>query len=244
MRKYFAFITIFIFLVSAALAEPEIHVYNTPGQYSGNYTDKNENILIILDCSYSMDEEINGIRKIDIARQVVNNVLRELPPNINLGLRVYGHKKSFLGIDDCKASELLVPITPNSQQRIYLALRGLDAVGWTPICYSLEQAVYGDFASIPGKKRIILVSDGMETCGGCPCEFAVDLMKKNVNVSIDVIGFDLASEPEAISQLKCVALATHGKFYTAKNAYEFTESLKNSLQVKTKVQGQILPGKQ
>lgn len=221
MKKTILLILTLFCLTQAAFSEPQ-------------------NVLIILDCSYSMDDEINGVKKIDIARQQINNVLKELPNDVNLGLRVYGHKTSFLGINDCKETELLVPVTSNTRNSISSCMKNLCAVGWTPITYSMEQAVANDFVGISGQKRIILVSDGMETCGGSPCEFAVDLMKREKDFTIDVIGFDIASEPEAISQLKCVALATHGKFYTANNSSEFTESLKNSLRIKTKVQGEIL----
>lgn len=152
-----------------------------------------ENVLLILDCSLSMEDEINGQRKIDIAKNVIKTVLSEIPPDANIGLRVYGHKKdtlkSILGIDKCEVSELLVPIGPNNRQIIFQELLKLKPVGWTPICYSLEQASTYDFTDLPGKKRIILVSDGMETCSGSPCELAVELVRKNADVSIDVIGF-------------------------------------------------------
>jgi Ca-activated chloride channel family protein len=108
----------------------------------------------------------------------------------------------------------------------------------TPITYSIDQAVSNDFSGIVGKKRIILLTDGMETCDGSPCEFAVDLMKRNMDVKIDVIGFDL-SEPAAVSQLKCTALATKGRFFTAGNDQELTQSLIKSLNVSEEVQGKV-----
>ena len=220
--------------------ETNFNIYNTPADYSPQDVDQRENVLVILDCSYSMDDKVRGNRKIDIARDVINDVLGQLPKNINMGFRVYGQADGGLfGLDGCKATELLVPIGNKTQNAISAQLKNLDAVGWTPICYSLDQAINNDFTRIRGRKRIILVSDGMDTCGGNPCDFAIDLMKRRTDVTIDVIGFDISSEPEAISQLKCTALATHGKFYTANNAAEFTKSLKNSLNVQKEVEGKI-----
>lgn len=239
MKKIICLLSVLIMFSSPVVCEPEFNIYNTPQQYNPQKVKKSENVLIILDCSYSMEDDINGMRKIDIARGVINEVLKHVSGDVNVGLRVYGHTKSLFGLSDCKATELLVPIAPNTQNAVFACMKKLNPVGWTPICYSLEQAIQKDFTQPFGKKRIILVSDGMETCGGSPCDFAVNLMKTRKDISIDVIGFDLASEPEAISQLKCVALATHGKFYTADNSYEFTESLKNSLRVKKEVQGEI-----
>jgi len=220
------------------------NVYDTTQQYKVPISAQRENILIILDCSLSMEDEINGVKKIDIAKDVINKVLAQIPGNVYVGLRVYGHKrnlfKSILGLDDCQASELLVPINTNNRYNISRALTGLHPVGMTPICYSIDQSINNDFVGLPGKKRIILVSDGMETCNGNPCDFAVNMVKRKINVSIDVIGFDLSSDPSAISSLRCAALVTRGKFYTADNSKQFLKSLQQSFSVSREVEGRIL----
>jgi len=202
------------------------------------YSD-HESVLIILDASYSMSDKVNGERKIDIAKRVINEVLGQLSTNVWVGLRIYGHKTDFLGLKACRASELKVPIQPNSQQIIRNILSSIQPVGWTPITYSIQQAVNYDFAGISGKKRIILVSDGMETCDNSPCEYVVELVKNRVDLKIDVIGFDLSDEA-ALSQLRCTALATKGKFYSARNANDLTNSLINSLNISKDVQGTII----
>jgi len=241
MKKLLFVILVLIFFIALmpVFSEPQINIYNTPGRYRVSGSQQKQNVLIILDCSYSMDDKIDGHRKISIAKTVINNVLAELSGNINIGLRVYGHQDGFLFFDGCKATELVVPITSSSKNLISDKMKKLDAVGWTPICYSLEKAVSEDFSYITGKKRIILVSDGVETCGGDPCGFAVKLMKKRADITIDVIGFNIESEPKAVTQLKCVALATHGKFYNANTAIQLTNSLKKSLNVEERVEGKI-----
>src|SRR3989339_658108 len=85
--------------------------YNRPTYYPGPYPQGStqEGVLIILDSSYSMEDKINGERKIDIAKRVINDVLNQLSPTVPVGLRVYGHKSDFLGFNACKASELKVP---------------------------------------------------------------------------------------------------------------------------------------
>ena len=47
----------------------------------------------------------------------ISNILSRLPNDINIGLRVYGHKNSFNPITSCTASELLVSPKQNAQQR-------------------------------------------------------------------------------------------------------------------------------
>lgn len=198
-----------------------------------------ENVLIILDSSFSMDEDINGQKKIDIAKQVINQVLDQLPHNVWVGLRVYGHKAGFLGFNACKASELKVAIGPNNQNLIKNELYGIKPVGWTPITYSIQQAIDFDLRGLPGKKRIILVSDGMETCNGSPCDYVVELIRNNSDIKIDVIGFDI-SDQAAKSQLKCTALATKGKYYSANSASELLDSLSQSLKIIKEVEGKII----
>lgn len=203
-----------------------------------------ENVLIILDCSMSMDEEIAGQIKLDIAKNVIRRVLSEIPPDVKVGLRVYGHKRDrvrgLVGLDKCEVSELLVPIGQGNAGRIIQEVSRLKPVGMTPICYSLEQAQNFDFTNLPGKKRIILVSDGMETCYGNPCSLAVELVRKNRDISIDVIGFDVSSDRSVLNNLRCVALVTRGNFYVADSPEEFLQGMKESFSVSTDVQGAIL----
>ncbi|MFH0702228.1 MAG: VWA domain-containing protein [bacterium] len=225
-----------IYFIQVPFSKSQLNINDPYGSSSGVEAEK---ILIILDSSYSMTEKINGERKIDIARKAINEVLRKLPQNVWVGLRVYGHSSSFFGINDCKASELKVPIGPNNQYLISNELLKIKPVGWTPISYSIRQAVEHDFNGLAGKKRIILVSDGMETCDGSPCDYAVSLVRNKIDLKIDVIGFDL-SDYTVINQLKCTALATKGKFYTANTSAELSDSLSKSLSVSKEVEGKIL----
>ena len=245
IKKFFITLFIIGMFLSAekAFSQGAFNVYDNPGQYMGPETLHQENILIILDCSLSMEDEIHGQPKIDIAREVISKVLSQMPGNIPVGLRVYGHKrslsKSFLSFDQCEVSELVVPVGVNNRRRIFQELSKLRAVGMTPICYSIDQSVHHDFEGMPGEKRIILVSDGMETCNGSPCDFAVELIKNGVDVKIDVIGFDLSSNPDAQKHLKCAALVTNGRYYSANSPEQFLKSLQDSFSVSREVQGKI-----
>jgi hypothetical protein len=121
---------------------------------------------------------------------------------------------------------------------IQSALAKTRAVGWTPITYSLKSAVNKDFAGIVGKKHIILLTDGGENCDESPCTYAIELMKTRSDITIDVIAFDLHDE-NARNQLRCTALTTSGKFYTADSQAELQRSLFQSLNVDKEVRGNI-----
>jgi Ca-activated chloride channel family protein len=78
------------------------------------------------------------------------------------------------------------------------AVDSFSAKGETPIAYSMGKAVddLGNF----GKRVLILVSDGQETCGGDPCEVAKKLAKQGVDLQFNGIGLEVNAK--ARSQLQ------------------------------------------
>lgn len=212
-------------------------VYSPKEYKPTNYT--KEAILFIIDFSGSMQDKVAGKRKIDMAIDTMHNILPQLSPKSQLGLRIYGHRSSVTPIDSCLASDLIVPIAPNSAEKIYSALLSAKAKGNTPITYSLKQAVNKDFMGFTGKKRIILLTDGGENCDESPCTYAMNVLTQRQDISIDVIAFDI-NNSEADAQLKCTAMVTSGKFYKANTEAQLVKSLTNSLNIEKDVQGVIL----
>ena len=200
-----------------------------------------EFILFIVDFSNSMTEKLHGTQKINMVLDTMQELLPKLPENQRVGLRVYGHKGGFaMPALACKASSLIVPMIKGSAPQIQSALFALKPMGWTPITYSLKQAVNSDFAGVKGKKRIILLTDGGENCDESPCDYVMELTKMRQDIYIDVIAFNIYDQ-EANNQLKCTALVTSGKFYSANTAAELLNSLQKSLSVQKEVQGVIIP---
>lgn len=199
-----------------------------------------EFVLFIVDFSNSMTEKLHGTKKINMVLDTMQELLPQIPPNQRVGLRVYGHKGGYVvpGLA-CKASSLIVPMVKNSAAQIQSALFSLKPTGWTPITYSLKQAVNSDFAGVKGKKRIILLTDGGENCDESPCDYVLELTKTRQDIYIDVIAFNIYDQ-EANNQLKCTALVTQGKFYSANTAAELMQSLKSSLNAQKEVQGVII----
>lgn len=198
-----------------------------------------EKILFIVDLSNSMNDYIGNRTKIDIAVNTLASITSRLNPNIKTGLRVYGHKFSFNPIFGCKASELVAPLRENNTSNINSTLARMNAVGWTPITKSLKDAVNMDFAGIVGQKRIILLTDGGETCDESPCDYAIKLVQSRDDIKIDVIAFAI-NDPDADAQLKCTAVATSGNIYRANTATDLAKSLEQALNVTTDVQGTVI----
>jgi len=198
-----------------------------------------ENVMIILDDSDSMSEDINGSgeSKMSAAKRTVLEVVRNISPNTRVGLRVYGNSSS--PFNACHATDVLVPLGQNNRNLIASKMIGLRPTGMTPISYTILRSLEEDFQTVSGERTIILISDGIETCGEDPCKVAVRMQQMGINVKINVVGLGL-HDYEATKQLRCVALGTKGQFYSANTAAELAHSLNKALAVETKVQGTIL----
>lgn len=240
---YILFSLLFINLSSLSVSAEANFTYSTPQNY--NFQPRNNNdgspekILFIVDFSNSMNERLGYRTKLDIALSTMKETLSLIPPNTHVGLRVYGHKTGFTPKQSCSASELISPIQSGNTVNIYTKLSSINAVGWTPITYSLKQAAFFDFTDTTSKKRIILISDGGENCDESPCDFVIDLMKYRDDIRVDVIALAVGDQ-DANNQLKCVALVTSGKFYNANTAAELKNSLQDSLNLQKEVQGVII----
>lgn len=179
-------------------------------------------LVLVLDSSGSMKEKVGGKTKISIAKSSLNTVVGKLPATAQVGLRVYGatvFDKSQSGA--CTDSQLVVPIGTTNRPQLLAQIAMYKPYGETPISYSLQQAA-GDLGH-EGRRTILLVSDGEETCKADPCKTAAAITKNNINVKIDVVG--LAVSGKIRSQLQCVAKRGNGSYYDANSAGDLEDSL-------------------
>ncbi|MEM7355753.1 MAG: VWA domain-containing protein [Acidobacteriota bacterium] len=168
-------------------------------------------LLLIFDASGSMWGQIEGENKIVIARRVLGELVDGLPDASEVGLVAYGHRKE----GDCDDIETVVPLGALDKATLKTTVDGLNPKGKTPITKSVQQA-FDVVRQQEGGATVILVSDGLETCGGDPCA-AVRLAKEQgVEFILHVVGFDVAGED--VSQLECAAQAGGGLFTSVENA--------------------------
>ncbi len=174
-----------------------------------------EGLLIVLDHSSSMEETVQSEVKITVAKEVILDLLDDLGAGSKIGLR------EFAG---CGLSSLLVPIQPLDTAAFTTQVTAITTYGATPIDYTLQQ-VPGDFAAIGGRKLVLLITDGMETCKGDPVRAAEDLLAAGLDLRINVVGFDIARISKARDQLLEIAQATGGVFLEASNREELRQAL-------------------
>lgn len=239
--KSFLIILILMFGVNAVFAN-QYNVYKPNSFPQAKASGADEKILFILDFSQSMTEKLGDCTKLDMMLDTMKQILPTINKKAWVGLRVYGQRIGFTAYDACRASSLLVPISPSSTFQIQDKLLKTHPRGMTPITYSLKKAVDYDFLGFSGKKHIILLTDGGENCDESPCKWVMDLVQVRKDVVIDVIAFNISNQDD-LDQLQCTAMVTTGKFYSAKTSADLAKSLQNSINTKKQVEAVIIPNK-
>jgi hypothetical protein len=134
-----------------------------------------------------MLQRIGGERRIDIAKQVLQELGRDiLPEGLPVSLRVFGHDRP----DSCE-SELFLPLAPLDRASFAAAVDRVQSVNLarTSIAASLH-AVADDLAgAAAGSRLVVLVTDGEETCGGDPLAAIAQLRAEGVDARINIVGF-------------------------------------------------------
>ncbi|GJL92813.1 vWA domain-containing protein [Hyphococcus sp.] len=205
VRAFFSFISVFIFAFGAPAAA----------------ADDGDSILV-LDASGSMWGQIDGEAKITIAKQVLGDLLKDLPAERRLGLIAYGHRRT----GDCTDIEELAAIGAD-RAVISGAVAKLNPKGKTPMADSVKLAAQ-KLQYTEKKATVILVSDGIETCAPDPCGVAAALEAAGADFTVHVVGFDVAEE-NAQAQLRCIAENTGGTFVSAEDASGLSEALNETV---------------
>jgi Ca-activated chloride channel homolog len=174
--------------------------------------------VLVLDASGSMWGQIKGKTKIEIARNVIADLVGTIDPAMQLGLSAYGHRRK----GDCGDIEQLLPVSTLDPERFVRTVNGLNPKGKTPLSEAVRQAAhvlrYTEEAA-----TVILVSDGKETCNSDPCAIGRALEQAGVDFTAHVIGFDVPKQDEA--DLKCLAESTGGKYLQARDAATLNQTL-------------------
>jgi len=179
-------------------------------------------VEIVVDASRSMWGRMHGEPKMVVAKEILQDVSYWFPEDLNLALRAYG-STSPSESSDCADSALLVPFGDENREPIRAAIAGLRPLGQTPIAYALNQSAR-DFGTLQDDRAVVLVTDGIESCGGDPVQAARELREQGITVHL--IGFGLGNgADEDTASLRAVANASGGRYVTAGSAEELKEAL-------------------
>lgn len=185
------------------------------------------NVALILDASGSMNGKLtDGTRKIAAAKSAVAELAEKIPNDVQLSFRAYGHQH-HRSKHNCTDTQLLVPAAAAGtiREAVRASSNSLMAQGYTPITYVLGLAA-DDLKNATGKKTIVLVSDGKETCEGDPCVLANKLAEADADLTIHTVGFGV--DAQARRQLQCIAGAARGTYRDAATALDLLQTMEEA----------------
>ena len=182
-------------------------------------------VAILLDASGSMLKRIGGKQKIEIAKQLLSDLLtKSLPPKTPLMIRVFGQG----GAGSCR-SDLVAPLEP------------LDAAKTAPVIASIHSTngartaigdslrlVGDDMAGVKGPRQVVLITDGGEDCGGDPPAEIRKLRALGFDVRINIVGFAV-DEPQTRELFQNWAALGGGHFFDSSDQASLGKALQQAL---------------
>ncbi len=199
----------------AQVAEKDTKDFAVGKKYDENTVTR---ILFIFDDSFSMYGGWGSGTKIDMAKKLMGEFLDSLQntPKLEIALRCYGHQTPFKPKRNCQDSKLEVPFgaAKTNYKLIKDRINKLTPTGTTPIAYSLGECATDFTPKDNCRNVVILITDGIEECGGDPCAVSVALQKKGIFLRPFVIGVGL--DVKFADVFGCM-----GKFYDVSNEANF-----------------------
>ncbi len=196
-------------------------------------------ILFVFDASNSMVAKHANSNRIESAKQLFYRFIDSLSKNktYSFALRIYGHTVKYPP-GDCKDSKLVVPFSKNNIPQIKAKVAEAKPTGITPIEHSLTESA-NDFPDKNAVNMVILITDGIEECGGDPCSARQKLLEKGIVFKPFIIGIGLT--PEQIKTFECV-----GNYFDFDNTSTFndiTQLIQQQKLNKTSAQVNLLDSK-
>ncbi|WP_087973452.1 VWA domain-containing protein [Oceanobacillus rekensis] len=181
---------------------------------------ENYNIEILLDSSGSMGFYAGDKTRMQIAKDAINEFVKNTPEEANISLRVYGHEGTGDNADkalSCETIEQVYGFAPYNESDFQASLNQFEPAGWTPLAAGMKASneAMKDLKSEENTNLIYIVSDGIETCDGDPVKVAEQLAASNAKPIINVIGFQ--TDAEAQKQLQEIAEVANGIYASASN---------------------------
>lgn len=170
-------------------------------------------VEVIFDASGSMGQRLpSGPSRIEVAKAALEALVRDgLPDEVPFALRAFGH----ITPNSCE-TRLDVPLGPLDRAAALAAVRAIEPklFSQTPIAASIE-AVAADVGRATRAVTLVLVTDGVESCGGDPAAAVERLRAGGLDVALAIVSLGL-DDPEDVTAFEALAEAV-GARYVATN---------------------------
>jgi len=190
-------------------------------QFANEYSPKFTRILFLVDGSGSMKEPMDGSTRFDLAKNLIAEYLDSLSrtsAKTETAVRVFGHQ-FHRSAANCQDSKLEVPFGKHTAASVKMRLDAITPQGWTAIAYSMEQAAKDFPEQADVTNAMVLITDGLETCGGNPCAIAELFQRKKIALKPFIIGLGIPADKQ--KAFDCV-----GKYYDVTTTSTFDAVMK------------------
>ncbi len=176
-----------------------------------------ERVVFILDASDSMNFTLDGgPTRFAWAKEAVIRAIDCLSPDTMFAIVVFGHRvPKTREPATCQDIELVAPLQTygaTGRADVIARIAGLQAMGKTPLAGSLRFVA----DRIPPPARIVLLTDGGETCGGDKLAEARRLVASGYTIDVIAVGLT----PEVEVRVRTLAQIGGGKFVIADDPAE------------------------
>lgn len=208
---------------------------STIGVAESRQAECTDDAMLVFDGSGSMAAiSHNGLKspRIDEARAAIRESIPQISPFRKLGLVIFGPGPA----ESCSNIDLRFKPQSNAGPQIIADVDALLPIGQTPLTASVEEAVDAlDLSKAPGV--VVLLTDGRESCGRDPCDFAAQIAADN-NVTVHVIGFKVRAQhfqwngqgaKNRETSARCLADKTGGKYVSTESTEELIAALQDMM---------------
>ncbi|WP_297732462.1 VWA domain-containing protein [uncultured Maricaulis sp.] len=176
---------------------------------------------VILDASGSMLQRVGTERRIAIARNTLTGLVNDaIPEGTGFALRVFGHREP----DSCR-TDLEIPLAPLDPATASGVIAGINAMNLarTPLGRSIELTA-SDLAGAAGKRILIVLTDGEETCSGDAAAAIQGLRDRGWDIRVNIVGF--AIDDDALeAEFRAWAASGGGDYFGAADEAELIAAL-------------------
>ncbi len=176
-------------------------------------------IEFVLDGSGSMWGQLYDQYKIVILKRGMENFLEKAPPDLRIGIRGFG----LNGGEGCSNTRLLLPPVMNAYPEVLQAVKRMNPSGQAPIIFALRKGLK-DLKKAEGKKLLILIADGRDSCETDSPGAVEKLSQALSNEEIHVIGLGLSAEEDR-TELKLLAAKANGNYYNISNSSQLARRI-------------------
>jgi Mg-chelatase subunit ChlD len=182
-------------------------------------------VAVLLDASGSMLKRIGGKQKIEIAKQLLSDLLtKSVPPRTPLTIRVFGQG----GAGSCR-SDLVAPLAPLDAAKTAAVIAGIHSTNGAKTAIGDSLRLAGeDMAGAKGPRQLVLITDGGEDCGGDPAAEIQKLRALGFDVRINIVGFAV-DEPQTRESFQKWAALGGGHFFDSSDQASLGKALQQAL---------------